>query len=170
MRIIASTSVDLQEAVKAGTFRSDLLMSLDVVEIAVPALRNRPEDIPLLAERYLALFKAQNHAHAIGITSDALFAMNKYSWPGNIRELRNVIERAVLLCRSENDRESNTFRLICLIPIPLRRRRPRAAGNHREEPRASGGGFHPVPPQGGVDSRRRFQYPVPLDEAIRRPR
>jgi two-component system, NtrC family, response regulator AlgB len=101
VRIIASTSVDLQEAVKAGTFRADLLMSLDVVEIAVPALRNRPEDIPLLAERYLAMFRAQNRAHAVGITSDALFAMNKYSWPGNIRELRNVIERAVLLCRSE---------------------------------------------------------------------
>jgi NtrC-family two-component system response regulator AlgB len=101
VRVIASTTVDLQQAVKAGTFRSDLLMSLDVVEIPVPALRNRLEDLPILAERYLALFKSQNPAHAVGVTSDALFAMTKYSWPGNIRELKNVIERAVLMCRSE---------------------------------------------------------------------
>jgi two-component system, NtrC family, response regulator AlgB len=101
VRIIASSSIDLQQAVKAGTFRSDLLMSLDVVEIALPALRSRPEDLELLAERYLAMFRGQYHARAMGITADALFVMNKYSWPGNIRELRNVIERAVLLCRSE---------------------------------------------------------------------
>jgi len=101
VRIIASTSFDLQRAVKAGTFRSDLLMSLDVVEIILPALRNRPEDLPVLIDRYLSLFKAQNHAQAVGFTSDALYAMNKYAWPGNIRELKNVIERAVLLCRSD---------------------------------------------------------------------
>lgn len=101
VRIIASSSVDLQEAVKAGTFRTDLLMSLDVIEIVVPALRNRMEDLPLLTERYLALFRTQYHAQAMTISSDALYAMNKYSWPGNIRELRNVIERAVLLCRGE---------------------------------------------------------------------
>lgn len=101
VRIIASTSIDLQQAVKFGTFRSDLLMSLDVVEIAVPSLRNRAEDLPVLIERYLALFKGQNHAQAVEFTGDALYAMSKYSWPGNIRELKNVIERAVILCRSE---------------------------------------------------------------------
>ena len=101
VRIIASSSVDLQQAVRAGTFRSDLLMSLDVVEIVVPSLRERMEDLPLLAERYLALFRKQNHGQATGISSDALYAMNKYSWPGNLRELRNVIERAVLLCRGD---------------------------------------------------------------------
>ena len=101
VRIIASTSVDLQSAVKAGTFRPDLLMSLDVIDIAIPPLRSRTEDIPLLAERYLAVFNRQNHRHVLGITSDALYAMNKYAWPGNVRELRNVIERAVLLCPSD---------------------------------------------------------------------
>jgi NtrC-family two-component system response regulator AlgB len=101
VRIIATTAVDLQLAAKAGAFRSDLLMSLDVVQIVVPPLRSRKEDIPLLAERYLALFNRENHRHILGLTSDALYAMDKYLWPGNVRELRNVIERAVLLCQSD---------------------------------------------------------------------
>jgi two-component system, NtrC family, response regulator AlgB len=101
VRIIASTSIDLQSAVKTGAFRPDLLMSLDVIDIVIPPLRSRTEDIPLLAERYLALFNRQNHRNVLGITSDALYAMNKYNWPGNVRELRNVIERAVLLCSSD---------------------------------------------------------------------
>ena len=101
IRIIASTSSDLEKAVKANTFRADLLLSLDVIQIVIPPLRSRPDDIELLAERYLALFNRQNHRHILGITSDALYAMNKYTWPGNVRELRNVVERAVLLCSSD---------------------------------------------------------------------
>jgi NtrC-family two-component system response regulator AlgB len=101
VRVIATTSVDLQIAASAGKFRTDLLMSLDVVQIVVPPLRSRQNDIPLLAERYLALSNRDNHRQVLGFSADALYAMNKYAWPGNVRELRNVIERAVLLCRNQ---------------------------------------------------------------------
>ncbi len=101
VRIIATASSDLQKAVDAGTFRSDLLLALNVVQINVPPLRSRPQDISLLADRYLAFFSREDHRMIAGFTPDAKFALSKYSWPGNTRELRNVIERAVLLCRSE---------------------------------------------------------------------
>jgi len=99
VRVIASTSVDLQQAVRDGIVRSDLLLALDIVQIPVPPLRQRPQDIPLLADRYLGFFGKENHRAIAAISSDAMFALNSYHWPGNVRELRNVIERAVLLCR-----------------------------------------------------------------------
>jgi NtrC-family two-component system response regulator AlgB len=101
VRVIASTSADLRQAVCDGTFREDLLMSLSVVEIVIPPLRSRPDDVPLLAERYLAFFARENHRRMSGFSSDAKFAMSQYAWPGNGHELRNVVERAVLLCRGE---------------------------------------------------------------------
>ena len=101
VRIIASSSIDLHQAVNAGKFRGDLLMGLEVVEIEIPPLRERIEDIANLAEHYLSMFARQSYSRVAGFTSDALFAMNKYSWPGNIRELRNVMERAVMLCPTE---------------------------------------------------------------------
>jgi NtrC-family two-component system response regulator AlgB len=100
VRVIASSSVDLKEAAKAGMFRFDLLMALDIVQIPIPPLRARPDDIPMLVERYLAFFGRQNHRKVAGFTTDAMYALSKYHWPGNVRELRNVVERAVLLCRS----------------------------------------------------------------------
>jgi NtrC-family two-component system response regulator AlgB len=101
VRVVATTNADLQAAVHAGTFRADLLMCLDVVQIVIPPLRSRPEDIPLLAQRYLAFFGRENHRLIAAFTPDALHAMSQYSWPGNVRELRNVVERAVLLCPSD---------------------------------------------------------------------
>jgi NtrC-family two-component system response regulator AlgB len=101
VRVVASTSVDLQQATKAGTFNFDLLMALDIVQISIPPLRARPDDIPLLAERYLAFFGRENHRPIAGFSPEALFAMKKYTWPGNVRELRNVVERAVLLCKAD---------------------------------------------------------------------
>jgi NtrC-family two-component system response regulator AlgB len=99
VRIVATTSADLQPFVRDGRFRSDLLLVLNVVEIYVPPLRNRIEDIPMLAERYLAFFAKEHHRTVSGFSTDASFAMQKYRWPGNVRELRNVVERATLLCR-----------------------------------------------------------------------
>ena len=98
VRIVATTSADLARAVEAGTFRQDLMLALNVVEIQIPALRNRPDDIPLLAERYLAFFGRERQRPAAQISTDAMHVLQKHSWPGNTRELRNVIERAVLLC------------------------------------------------------------------------
>ena len=98
VRMTAATSVDLAQAVQAGKFREDLFYRLNVVEIFMPPLRERPEDILPLAERFLAFFAGQSHHRILGFTAGAREALARYPWPGNIRELRNVIERAVLLC------------------------------------------------------------------------
>ena len=98
VRMTAATSVDLAQAVQAGKFREDLFYRLNVVEIFMPPLRERPEDILPLAERFLAFFAGQGHHRILGFTTGAREALARYPWPGNIRELRNVIERAVLLC------------------------------------------------------------------------
>ncbi|OGP73748.1 MAG: sigma-54-dependent Fis family transcriptional regulator [Deltaproteobacteria bacterium RBG_13_58_19] len=101
VRIIAATSVDLAAAVKAGRFREDLFYRLNVVEIIVPPLRQRQEDILPLAERLLAWFARQNHRGLLGFTEAARRALEHFHWPGNVRELRNVLERAVLLSTGE---------------------------------------------------------------------
>jgi NtrC-family two-component system response regulator AlgB len=101
VRIIATTSVDLQAAVDKGLFRADLLLALNVVQIDIPPLRHRPTDLPPLAERYLAFFTGKNHRNILGFTPEAMHVLNSHRWPGNIRELRNLIERAVLLCNGE---------------------------------------------------------------------
>ena len=101
VRIITATSLDLAAAVQAGRFREDLFYRLNVVEILVPPLRARPEDILPLAERLLAFFARQNHRRILGFSAGAQEALQHYHWPGNVRELRNVIERAVLLGTGE---------------------------------------------------------------------
>ena len=101
VRIITATSVDLAAAVKANRFREDLFYRLNVVDIVVPPLRDRQEDILPLAERLLVFFARQNHRRLLGFTHEARETLQHYPWPGNVRELRNVIERAVLLCTGE---------------------------------------------------------------------
>jgi two-component system, NtrC family, response regulator AlgB len=101
VRIIATSSVDLPQAVQNGTFRSDLLLALNVIQIELPALRNRPADIPLLLDRYIAYFGKQNRKLIAGITPQAMHVLTTHRWPGNVRELRNVIERATLLCNAD---------------------------------------------------------------------
>ncbi len=103
MRVIAATNVNLEEAVRAGRFREDLLYRIKVIQIDLPPLRERPEDILNLAERFLVeLGKEKGQVNSpAGFTSEAAAALLNYSWPGNIRELRNVIERAVILCQGE---------------------------------------------------------------------
>ena len=101
VRIITATSVDLTAAVKEGRFREDLFYRLNVVEILMPPLRERPEDILPLAERLLAFFARQNRRRILGFSDAAQAALRQYHWPGNVRELRNVVERAVLLGTAE---------------------------------------------------------------------
>lgn len=101
VRVLATTSVDLRQAVERGDFRADLLLAVDVVTIEVPPLRERPEDIGFLAERYLAHYARESGRQVIGFTPDALDALLKHSYPGNTRELRNLVERAILLCEGE---------------------------------------------------------------------
>ncbi|MCW9033891.1 MAG: sigma-54-dependent Fis family transcriptional regulator [Alphaproteobacteria bacterium] len=102
VRIIAATNIDLSEAVKAGTFREDLLFRLNVFPISIPPLRERREDIPLLMDYFLHQY-AQNHGRKVnGFTELALDALYQYDYPGNIRELENLLERAIILVEDEN--------------------------------------------------------------------
>ena len=102
VRVVAATNRDLERAVTAGDFRRDLYFRLKVVEIIVPPLRRRPEDIEPLAEHFLNRFAAETGRKLRGFTPEAVEAMQAYHWPGNIRELRNVIERAVVLSQGES--------------------------------------------------------------------
>jgi DNA-binding NtrC family response regulator len=97
LRIIAATSRDLEAAIRAGLFREDLYHRLDVIALTLPPLRERKEDIPALASYFLERFASETKKNFSGITDEARDKLIAYAWPGNIRELANVIERAVVL-------------------------------------------------------------------------
>lgn len=99
VRVIAATNRDLEQEVMAGRFRKDLFFRLRVVEILVPPLRQRVTDIPILAEHFFQHFRSETGRKLQGFTPEALDRLQNYAWPGNIRELKNVIERAVVLAR-----------------------------------------------------------------------
>jgi transcriptional regulator with GAF, ATPase, and Fis domain len=101
VRVIAATNRDLEKAVAEGTFRRDLYFRLRVVEVYVPPLRKRPEDVIELAGYFLEKYNRETGRKIRGFTPEALHRMQQYRWPGNVRELKNVIERAVVLSRSD---------------------------------------------------------------------
>ncbi len=96
-RVIASTNKDLEEEISTGNFREDLFYRLNVIPFSVPPLRERKEDIPLLARHFLKEFSGQYGRRPREIADEAIDALMRYSWPGNVRELRNVIERIVIM-------------------------------------------------------------------------
>jgi transcriptional regulator with GAF, ATPase, and Fis domain len=98
VRVIAASNIDLEEAIKNQRFRSDLYYRLNVFPILIPPLRERKEDIPLLAHHFLEIYKKKSRKLIIGISDNAMELLRIYDWPGNIRELENVIERAVITC------------------------------------------------------------------------
>jgi PAS domain S-box-containing protein len=98
VRVIAATNRDLQDEVRKGRFREDLLFRLNVFPLPVPPLRERVEDIPLLARHFVQVFARRTNRHVTSIHPDALRALRSYRWPGNVRELANVIERAMIVC------------------------------------------------------------------------
>jgi two-component system response regulator HydG len=101
VRVIAATNKNLLELIEAGRFREDLYDRLNVVGIEIPPLRERPEDIPLLAQHFLEEFASQNRKAIKGFTPEAMDALIRCRWPGNVRELVNAVERAVVLSRGE---------------------------------------------------------------------
>jgi two-component system response regulator AtoC len=101
VRLVAATNKNLADMVKAGTFREDLYYRLKVVEIHLPALRERRGDIPLLAQTFMREFARANEKTVDDFAPEAIEAITSYSWPGNVRELRSAIEHAVLFCRSQ---------------------------------------------------------------------
>src|SRR5213594_2432465 len=100
VRIIAATNVDLKQLVREGKFRDDLFYRLNVITIDLPPLRQRKEDIPLLADFFLQRYSEENERPRRHISPEALRPLMTYSWPGNVRELENVVERAVVLSSS----------------------------------------------------------------------
>lgn len=97
IRIVAATNVDLAKAVQEGNFREDLFYRLNVVQVQMPPLRERREDIPLLAAHFLDKYSTENEKDISGFSSEALNYISGYDWPGNVRQLQNVIERCVVL-------------------------------------------------------------------------
>ena len=101
VRLITATNINLEKAVKEGCFREDLYYRLNVIQIEIPPLRERPDDVVMLAERLLAFYGRTNHHSFMGFTPEALQALRQYPWPGNVRELSNVIERTAILCHAD---------------------------------------------------------------------
>jgi two-component system response regulator HydG len=99
LRLVAATNQDLRAAVREGRFREDLYYRLNVIAVPIPPLRDRREDVPLLAEHFLHLYASRNGRNLAGFSRAALDLLARYEWPGNVRELENTVERAVVLCR-----------------------------------------------------------------------
>jgi two-component system, NtrC family, response regulator AtoC len=145
VRVVAATNRDLADMVKRGTFREDLFYRLSVIAIDVPPLRERLDDVPLLAEHFLARFRHQAARRITGFSQDAIAAMTRYPWPGNVRELRNAIERAIVL----GDRE-----LIIAQDLPPQVLAAAAPPRTRTS--------SPTPPLGSAISQAALVVPPPL--------
>jgi DNA-binding NtrC family response regulator len=107
VRVLSATNANLPEEARAGNFREDLLFRINTVEIHLPALRERREDIPLLAMHFLNRNRSRYRKQVTGFSPAAMQQMMQYAWPGNVRELEHTVERAVLLCRGEEIEPAN---------------------------------------------------------------
>ena len=128
-RVVAATNRDLEEEIRRGTFRSDLYYRLNVIAIHLPPLRERRDDIPLLAESFLARASTQRGQRPRALTAAALEALQRYDWPGNVRELENALERAVILTAGDEidvaalpervtERKAEAFTSVRELPSP----------------------------------------------------
>ena len=155
VRIVAATHRDLEQLIAAGTFRDDLYYRLNVFPIHVPPLRERAEDIPLLVWRFVDEFSRSFGKRIDAIARDNMAALQQYAWPGNIRELRNVVERAMIVASGPDSR----------LPLPAAPRRVKRQpagrcrkGTHPDRARgrrAGGSAGSAVPPTSSDSSRRR---------------
>ena len=101
VRVIAATNADLEEQISEKKFREDLFYRLNVIKIELPLLKERKEDIPLLVKHFLDTYGKENKKEILGVTEDVMETLINYDWPGNIRELENLIERAVVLTKTK---------------------------------------------------------------------
>ena len=101
-RLVSATDTDLEAAVKAGDFRDDLFYEINVITLTVPTLRQRPDDIPVLAMHFLNRFARHTHKPIVGFSERALRVLTSFAWPGNVRQLQNAVERAVALCHGSH--------------------------------------------------------------------
>ncbi len=128
VRVLAATNRNLDVAVAQGRFREDLYYRLRVIEIHLPPLRERSEDISLLAEHFLNKFKRENGKHLRHISTAAMRTLSSYSWPGNIRELENAIEHAVVMADPEATVLEPEF-----LPLPMNKGRKRSASPSQKQ-------------------------------------
>jgi len=117
VRVIAATNRDLAEAIGAGRFREDLFYRLNVVTLLAPSLRERPEDIPILAQHFLDHFARKNRKPIKGFSPQAMDRLVRYPWPGNVRELMNAVERGVVLSRSDYLEETELSLIMATGPV-----------------------------------------------------
>jgi two-component system response regulator AtoC len=139
VRLVAATNRDLKKLIAANAFREDLFYRLNVVSIRLPALRERETDIPLLVEHFLAKFNERLKKQVIGVEPEALDILSAYGWPGNIRELENVMERSVLFCDAQKLRVED-------LPGELRG----SAGSVAPPTSDAGGPDMPLSSEGGL--------------------
>jgi formate hydrogenlyase transcriptional activator len=118
VRVLAATNRDLKSAVDAGTFRRDLFYRLNVFPIRLPSLRERVDDLPLLVEYLIDRYAKKAGKKFKDVTSKTLELFQAYDWPGNIRELQNVIERAVIICEGETFTVDETWLKRAAPPVP----------------------------------------------------
>jgi transcriptional regulator with GAF, ATPase, and Fis domain len=123
VRIITATNLDLEKAVKEGSFREDLYYRLNVITIPLPPLRERRDDIPLLVEHFLQKFKSESKGKAKYVLPETMDLLMRYDWPGNVRELENVIERATVIGKSE---------AILIEDLPLRMQKQKVVSQSEE--------------------------------------
>jgi two-component system response regulator PilR (NtrC family) len=138
VRIIAATNSDIEELIRQKAFRKDLFYRLNVIKIELPPLRDRKEDIPLLAKHFIDVYSRENKKEIEGISEDVFEILDEHNWPGNVRELENLVERAVVLSKSRIITRSS------LPPFFL-----------RDEAADEGG---PDPLEGSLDFKERTQY------------
>jgi PAS domain S-box-containing protein len=118
VRVIAATNRDLQEEVRKGTFREDLLFRLNVFPLRVPPLRERAEDVAVLARHFLSVFARRTNRDVRAVSPDAMRALTHYDWPGNVRELANAIERAMIVCEG-NELQAGHLGLLAAARTPV---------------------------------------------------
>ena len=147
VRIVAASNQDLAALVKEKRFREDLFYRLNVITITAPPLRDRREDVAVLAQHFLRIYSAKNNRSLVGFSEDALRSFESYPWPGNVRELENVVERAVVLARGQTVEVGDLPEKVTANAIVLERP---AAGQHAEG--------------SGADSFLRIRVGTPLDE------
>lgn len=132
VRVIAATNRNLRDMIKQETFREDLFYRLNVIHIAVPPLRDRREDIPVLVEQFLAQFTQSGRSAISEVSAEAMKALTEYSWPGNVRELENVIERLVVTVnepRIEREHLSSEIRAFDAVLLRPKRERRRTVSD-----------------------------------------
>jgi two-component system response regulator HydG len=136
VRIVAATNKDLEQAVKDGRFREDLYFRIKVVTVKLPPLRERRDDVPLLVERFVKEFAALHGRTVHGVTTAAMAKLTAYAWPGNVRQLRNVLETAVLVTPADTIDVANLPPEIAAVETPRTAAPPAFTSPPGEAPRA----------------------------------